>query len=51
MWQLFDNRVLFVPDSSFGFDFIPLTLKEYQFDGTLIKIPLPDDEYQGFDNW
>jgi len=51
MWEFLDDRVLFVPDGSLEFGFMPLVLGEYQFDGTLIKIPLPENEYRGFDNW
>lgn len=51
MWQFLDDRVLFVPDSPPGFEFIPIILEEYQFYGTLIKIPLPDSQYRGFDDW
>ena len=54
MWRFFDDRMLFIsesPENSGGFEFMPIILREYRFHGTLIKIPLPEDEYRGFDDW
>jgi hypothetical protein len=51
MWKFFDDRVLFLPDGSLEFDLIPLALAQYQFHGSLIKIPFPDRTYRGFDDW
>lgn len=55
MWHFLDDRVLFIPDSPDfppnTFEFIPILLEEYQFDGVLIKIPMPENTYGGFDTW
>jgi len=50
MWRAFDDRILYTSEGT-GFEFIPLNLEEYQFDGALLKTPMPNSRYLGFDDW
>ncbi|MFA6080146.1 MAG: hypothetical protein WC753_01545 [Candidatus Gracilibacteria bacterium] len=51
MWRFFDKRVIFIPDTPDGFEFSPLNLRGYRFDGDLVKIPISNCEYSCYDNW
>lgn len=39
MWQFFDDRILFVPDSSPLFEWKSFAVDTWNFDGEIITLP------------
>lgn len=51
MWRFFDTKVLFVPDGTDIFEWIPFPIDAWISQGEMLSMPRPQIPWEGYDNW